>query len=56
MSSQSTNLSALLYALKEDATWAWKQSLGGQPPDLFQLAKAYELVVKEVQRLDREGK
>lgn len=50
------NLTALLYSLKEDATWAWKQSMDGHSPDLFNLNRAWELVVKEVQRLEREGK
>lgn len=51
---QQATLTALLYSLKEDATWAWKQSLNGSVPDLFNLNRAWDLVVKEVQRLERE--
>lgn len=56
MMSKETTLTALLYSLKEDATWAWKQSMSGQHPDLFNLNRAWDLVVKEVQRLEREGR
>lgn len=51
-----TTLSALLYSLSQDAHWAWKQSLNGSVPDLFNLNRAWDLVIKEVQRLEREGK
>lgn len=54
--SSANNLTALLYAMKEDAAWAWKQSMSGQTPDLFNLNRSWDLVVKEMLRREREGR
>lgn len=50
---QDTTLSALLWSLKEDVTWAHKVSLNGGIPDMFEVGKAWKLVEQELTRLDQ---
>lgn len=49
-------LTTALWSLKEDATWAWKQSLEGKSPDLATLGRAWKNVEAVVVAMDNETK
>jgi hypothetical protein len=49
-------LALALYALKEEATNEWKRTVEGEPLDAVALQRSWDQVVRELMRLDAEGK
>lgn len=51
---QASPLVAALWSLREDAMFAHKQALNGEPPNLVTLDQSYQNVIKAVMKLDNE--